>query len=143
MRVVTLVLALSLGSVTLSSGQSLTLTPEWQLLKSSLSGIGLSLKAVESPLLDVSRYFDEERSKLRNERTTLTEDRRLFELDKQSWKTQKDTLEERGRLYDYLKAETEGLKVQLDKAYVDGLKWAAICGGVGVVVGLLVGGVLF
>ena len=106
------------------------------MLRDSLTGIGMSLEGASQPLTDVTRYFE-------GERTALNEDRRLFELDKKSYETQKNTLEERGRLYDYLKAETEGLKGQLDKAYVDGLKWAAICGGVGVIVGLLVGGVLF
>lgn len=136
-------LVLSLCVTVPSNGQSLTSSPEWLMLRDSLTGIGMSLTAVESPLTDVSRYFEDERSRLTDERNALSEDRRLFELDKKNWETQKDTLEERGRLYDYLKAETEGLRGQLDKAYVDGLKWAAICGGVGLIVGLLVGGVLF
>ena len=113
------------------------------MLKDSLTGIGMSLEGASQPLTDVTRYFEAERTALNDERTTLSEDRRLFELDKSSWKTQKDTLEERGRLYDFLREETETLKVQLDKAYADGIKWAAVCGGAGVVVGLLIGGVLF
>ena len=136
MPVVILVLVLSLGNGTPSSGQSLTSGPEWQMLRDSLNGIGLSLTGASQPLTDVTKYFEDER-------TALSEDRRLFELDKKNYETQLVTLEERGRLYDYLKAETEGLKAQLDKAYVDGLKWAAICGGVGVIVGLLIGGILF
>jgi len=142
MRAVTLGLALFLWSVTPSNGECLTSTPEWQMLKSSLTGIGMSLNDASQPLTDVSLYFEDERNRLTTERTALSEDRRLLELDKQDFETQRTTLEERGRLYDYLKHETDTLKADLDDAYTRGIKWAAVCGGVGVLVGVLLGAVL-
>lgn len=136
MCIVVLSLSLSLLSATPSSAQSLTSTPEWQMLKDSLNGIGVSLKGVSQPLTDLSQYFD-------NERSTLDEQWRLLQQDKDSFERQKAILEERARLYGSLRVEVDSLKEQLDVAYSRGITWAAIVGATGLVAGLIIGGVLF
>lgn len=131
----TLASALSLLSVHGWSEPSLTSTPEWQLLKDSLRGIGLSLEGVETSFGSLSDYF-------KSERLNLEKGWQNLNAEKESFEKQKASLEERGRLYDYLKKEADDLKRELDKAYSRGIVWAGICGGVGLAAGLVIGGLL-